>query len=188
MTLNITDELREHGHGDWESLWHLTWNTLTNNGVEVVCEIAEDEAIDYAASQTNLAPADSPEVQQRLPYYQMGYRLGALGMPLNRAIEHIQGADICVWADDDYILAGIQVQAVIAGWNEGNAQSCIASAQYVVKGQGVDQYEEPHEFVFAAICRLAAVYVHIQGDTLDGLLQAIAENLDADVIVTTPGI
>jgi hypothetical protein len=167
--MNITDEFT----GDWESLWGATFAQLTPEQ----CDVAGDEAIDYAVKITGSSDAEHPENRQRQTYYEMGWRLGFVGVPRTRTVSLIQDADIGTWAEDDYVLDGMQAEAVIAGWRKGNIQACIDIAQKTVAGQGNDAYEESQHFVFAAVCRLANAYIDMGGDDLDGTLQAIWENL-----------
>lgn len=103
--MNFAEEL------DWEGLWLNTGKELTDED----CDFASDAAIDYAASKSGSTDGDLPENQQRAIYWEMGWRLGRCGATDTVAVLSIRVADIMVWADDDYVLDGIQRDAVVDG-------------------------------------------------------------------------
>lgn len=160
---------------DWEDLWGATGVAFIDH--PAICDVANDEAIDYAADKSGSTNADLPENQQRQTYYEMGYRLGRVGATLKNTLKWIQEADISVWAEDDYTLGGIQAEGVVDGFVQGNIQRCVGEAQKLVEGHGPQGYEDPHEYLFAAAVEMVRAYVHIGGDHLDGTLDAIRENI-----------
>jgi hypothetical protein len=58
---------------------------------------------------------------------------------------------------------------------------------HVVANVDSTGYEHSHELAFAMACGLVNWYVEVGGDTLEGTLQAIQENVEADAMMKWQG-